>query len=62
MYDFEQKKIGLVESSTSTINDEIRLIRKEDAEAAKEAEDSKKELVKAAEEELKAKKGQEAAK
>ena len=62
MYDFEQKKIGLVESSTSTINDEIRLIRKEDAEAAKEAEDSKKELVKAAEDELKAKKGQEAPK
>ena len=62
MYDFEQKKIGLVESSTSTINDEIRLIRKEDAEAAKEAEDSKKELVKAAEEELKGKKEAEAAK
>ena len=55
MYDFEQKKIGLVESSTSTINDEIRLIKKEDVEAAKEAEESKKELVKAAEEEEAAK-------
>lgn len=55
MYDFEQKKIGLVESSTATINDEIRLIRKEDAEAAKEADDAKKEVVKSAEEELKAK-------
>ena len=29
MYDFKDKKIGLVESSTSTINDEIKLIKKD---------------------------------